>query len=192
MIPGGSLSSQALPSLWAFGNPQPSLRESRHIGGVGIGDASQGLRVKVWTCTTDGTSVFIGDGTPPPAVLFNGTGITEVSHCFDQNMNPFVAFVDASGSRFRWFDPQVSAFVITALPAGSLTPRCTLDDNRVSQSASSDIILSYVRGGVLHYRQQRDRFGLEYTLQTGLFSTLRAIGMSDTLRLQFQVGITPS
>lgn len=192
MIPDGALSSEVMAAPWAFGQPQPRLVESIHVGGVAINDASQGLRVKTWTCTTNGTDVFIADGVSAPVLLFSSTGITEVSLAFDQNMNPFVAFVDSLGARFRWFDSVAADYVITSLPAGSITPRATLDDNRGSQIASSDVILAYVRSGVLYYRQQRDRFLNEYQLKTGLFGPLRAVGMNTVLRLQFQVGSTPT
>jgi len=192
VIPGNRLSSQPRPAPLLLDNPQPTLRESRHRGGVALNDASQGLDVRTWVCRTDGTAVTLEAAGVPATTLFTGTGITEVSLAFDQNMNPFVAFVDSSGPRFRWFDPVVSQYVITALPAGSTNPRACLDDNRGTQSAASDVIIAYVRAAVLHFRAQRDRYLVEYTLSTGLFRPLRAVGMNRGLRLQFQLGDTPA
>ena len=191
MIPGGRLSTTPIPAPLVLASPQPSARVSRHRGGINLQDSSQGLNVQTWVCETNGTNVTLRGETVPQTTLFTGTGITEVSLAFDQNMNPFVAFVDAGGPKFRWFDPQIPGIVITSLPAGSQTPRCCLDDGRVSQLPNGDIILAYVRAGILYYRQQRDRFLIEYQLASGLFAPLRSVAMNRALRLQFHIGATP-
>lgn len=192
MIPGQSLSSARQGAPFIFDNPQPSLAESRHIGGVAIGDASQGFVANVWTLTTDGTSVSISAPLIAPSLVFSGVGISEVSLAFDQSMNPVVAFVDGEGAKLRWFDSLISDYTITTLPAGTETPRVCLDDIRETQKAESDVILSYVRGGTLYFRAQRDRYEVEYTLTSGLSAKLRAVNMNRGLRLQFELGDTPA
>lgn len=186
MIPQMRLSTTPQPAALLLPDPQPRLTTSRARGGVALNDASQGLNVQTWTLSTDGTSVTIEGETVPQSVLFTGTGITEVSLAFDQNMRPFVAFVDGGGAKYRWFDPVDSTTKITPIGAGVVTPRCCLDDFRPSQTNASDIILAYVRGGSLFYRQQRDRYLVEYPL--GLpAQALNFVGMGVNLRLQFEV-----
>lgn len=192
VIPGQSLSSARQLAPYIFDNPQPSLTESRHTGGAEIGDASQGFLSKIWTLTTDGTAVTISAPSVAPVVVFSGAGITEVSLAFDQGMNPTIAFVDGTGAKLRWFDSLISDYTITTLPAGSETPRVCLDDIRETQQAASDIILAYVRGGSLYFRAQRDRFGVEYPLASGLATKLRSVNMNTGLRLQFELGGTPA
>src|SRR5690606_9335710 len=107
-------------------------------------------------------------------------------------MQPFLCWRRADGSAaFRWFDPTLAAFDVVELPAGTTSPRCVLDDKRhVSGTiaGASDIILAYIRGGALYYRQQRDRFLIEYELANGLHGAeLDQIGMNTHNRLQFRL-----
>lgn len=185
MIPEMRLSTVQQPAALLLPDPQPSLTTARARGGVALNDASQGLNVQTWTITTDGTSVTIEGETVSPSVLFTGSGITEISLAFDQNMRPFVAFVDDEGAKYRWFDSLDSTTKITALP-GAVTPRCCLDDFRPSQVNASDIILAYVREGLLHFRAQRDRYTIEYPLSQ-VATGLNFVGMGVNLRLQFSV-----
>ena len=77
------------------------------------------------------------------------------------------------------------------LPSGSVSPRITLDDARSFNGANSDVILGYVRAGIVRYRQQRDRFTVEYTPPIGaggqpaFAGSLRHISMNSRLRLEF-------
>lgn len=186
VIPEDRASSKPIPSPLVFPDPQPSLTESRHLGGIALNDPSQGSRVQVWTCRTDGTSVFIRAPVVAETILFTGTRITEVSLAFDQNMRPFVAFMDGPAARYFWFDTQDNQQKISTLPEGCTSPRCCLDDDRTTQVSSSDIILGYVRERSLFYRQQRDRYTIERFLSPSVKS-LKSVGMGRNLRLQFEV-----
>jgi hypothetical protein len=164
------------------------------LGGIGLNDPSAGLRYQIWTlryfpATGD---VSISAPNTPDTVLFNRPDITEIDLAFDQNMNPFVCFVQAGTARFWWWDTNVAQTVFTDLPAGSLTPRCCLDDKRETQTNSSDIILCYVHNGGLRSRQERDRYTVEYTLDNpfldprfGLPAVLKKVGMNGVNRLQW-------
>jgi len=198
MIPEDRLSSQAIFSSTEVPIPQPGDLVSRELGGVALQDASQGLRVKVWECTTipreppllDDVIVYADD--VAPVVLFSSLSITQVSLAFDQLMHPFVAFVSNGEAKFFWFDTTIEDNVITDLPAGSTSPRATLDDHREAQTASSDIILTYIRDGNLYYRQQRDRYLSEILLYADINSLLPApyveyVAMNDVGRLQFKI-----
>lgn len=186
MIPEMRLSSTAIPAPLLLPNPQPSLTTAKARGGVALNDSSQGLDVQTWTVTTNGTDVRIEGDLVPQTTLFSSTGITEVSLAFDQNMRPFVAFVDSTGPKFRWFDSLDSTTKITALDSSVVNPRATLDDFRPSQNNASDIILAYIRGGDLYFRAQRDRYTVEYPLAAA-GSGLNYVAMSTNLRLQFSV-----
>jgi hypothetical protein len=65
----------------------------------------------------------------------------------------------------------------------------TLDDKRALASATNDVILAYIRAGGLYYRQQRDRFAVEYVVGTGVGSSSRivALGMGANMRLQIKL-----
>jgi len=188
MIPQQRLSTTPVRSTFVLQRPQPTLTRSRHLGGIAVGDASQGFNVQVWTLETNGTTVTLAGELVAPVTLFTGTGITEVSLAFDLNMRPFVAFVAGGVAQFRWWDSTVQQFVITPIRTGAIRPRCTLDDSRPGQSQNADVILAYMVGSALFFRAQRDRYTIEYPLATGLFNLLDAVGMGVNLRLHFALG----
>lgn len=190
MMPDNVLSSEAVFANWLVPDDiKRTLTVDREYGGIALRDATHGLDYQVWTLVTDGTNVNISAEDIPEVTLFSGTSITEVSLAFDQNMNPFVAFVDNGQAKFWWFDTFVGHQVFTNL-AGS-SPRAALDDKRSLENGTSDIILAYIHNNNLCFRMQRDRYGVEYTLKTAVNATLGRIGMNVKNRLQFELVPTP-
>ena len=171
-------------------NYTPALLVDYDMGGIGLHDPSQGLQVQVWTLEYLGGIVFISAPNTPRTVLFSLPNITELSLAFDQNMNPFVAFMQSNPTpqaRFWWYDTVTQTQIFTDLPSGSTSPRCCLDDKRPSQSALCDIILAYMRAGSLYFRAQRDRYLVEYLLASSLNARLDRIGMTKQNRVQFRL-----
>lgn len=198
-IPGESLSSLLLTDHFLVpDNLETYPLVVYELGGIGLNDPSEGLRYQTWTLRyfpTAGDMVIEAPNTAP-TILFNRSNITEIDLAFDQNMNPFVAFVESGQAKFWWFDTNVSATVFTSLPASSLTPRCCLDDKRETQTSSSDIILCYVLNGKLYYRQQRDRYTVQRLLQDPFLhpqfllpAVLVRVGMNQINRLQWLCGL---
>lgn len=192
MMPQNVLSSVAeIGTLLA---PRNQRLASQHLtdyelGGIALDDASQGLEVQTWTCVCDGHDFVITSASDPGGtnILHVAGNVVDMSFTFDQNMKQFVAYtLDDGTSWFFWFDTLGSAFVTTQLPAGTVSPRCTLDDKRPQNVASSDIILAYVNAQTLFFRQQRDRYLIEYNLVNfATDSTLINIGLSTVNRMQF-------
>lgn len=196
MIPEERLSST--PVIGGFvdtfftGNPLVDVE----FGGVDLNDPSQGINLKPWTLRYNrGTGdVTVSAAGVAETVLFNRPDITEVSLAFDRNMNPAVSFVQAGQAKFYWYDTLISDFVFWETELGAaVDPRVTHDDKRASQSAISDVIIAYVRAGVLRYRQQRDRYTVEITPPIGPAGSplntarLYHVGMNRENRLQFAV-----
>lgn len=196
-LPQHTLSNPTVIGYLLFpDNADPSPLMDYELGGVALNDPSQGLRVKTWYCKTviDGvkeiTSISIGASDVVPIVFLVGDGITEASFAFDQNMNPVVAYMQNGQAKFYWFDTAVSGYVTTVLPAGTRSPKCCLDDKRPSQVAASDILLFYARGTKLYYREQRDRYLVEYELaNVSLGEDVLVAGMTDKLRIQIGMGL---
>lgn len=185
VIPQGDITVDPIAAAFLFKQREyGDLLTDYEMGGVALNDSSQGLMVKEWTATYHDGGVYVGAADVPEVLQFSKPGITEVALAFDQNMNPFVAFVDGAGSHFWWFDSTTSQMTFTDL-AGT-TPRCTLDDGRALQRNTSDIILAYMKGNDLYYRQQRDRYETEYLLKSSAGNKLVTVGMNKGLRLQFQ------
>jgi hypothetical protein len=161
-------------------------------GGIALNDPSQGHLYQRWRCRIFGDYVVLDAEEVLPQVLFVGAELTECSIAFDQNMRPVLAVVEAGQPKLQWYDTSVGEQVITFLDPDVVTPRVTLDDKRPGQTGNSDIILAYVRLGALYYRQQSDRFLIEYLLDTGPHTGINKIGMNKHFRLQFSMmGVAP-
>lgn len=195
MMPQNVLS--ATPELGTLLAPRNQRLASQlltdyELGGIALNDASQGLEVQTWTCVCDGHNFVITSPSDPggTTILTVAGNVVDMSFTFDQNMKQFVAYtLDDGTSWFYWFDALGSAFATTQLPTGSVSPRCTLDDKRPQNTSSSDIILAYVNltNQSMYFRQQRDRYLIEYDLTDygNSVSTLINIGLSTVNRMQF-------
>ncbi len=163
-------------------------------GGIALNDPSEGLNYQKWILRyfPDTEDMVVNAANSPPTILFNRPDITEISLAFDQNMNPFVAFVQAGTAVFWWWDTALGQTVFTNLPGGSRSPRCCIDDKRDDRSGTSDIILCYINNDILYERMERERYTIERTLQnpfthpdSGLTAVLLRVGMNEFNRLQW-------
>lgn len=189
MLPNDTYSSIPLPSLFLDPDDRVSTPlVDYELGGVALLDASQGLMVKVWRCWLEQYNVWLQGEGDVPILLFQEIGLSEIALCFDQNMRWSVAYIQDGILKLRWYDSFVSAYVTSIFDAAR-TPKMALDDKRAMQLDTSDMILAYMRGSALYYRQQRDRFSVERVLRSDLYTTtrLKNIGMGKSLRLQFEL-----
>ena len=193
MIPEGRLSTEA--QYAEFRSPdnvdRPSSLVDYELGGRALNDPTEGLEVHVWTCeyNPDTGDVTVSAPGQPHQTIFTELGITSLSLAFDQNMRPFVGFLQNGQARFFWYDTVLGETQITDLPVGTEAPQCCMDDKRDMQTSQgfNDVIIAYVRGTALYYRQQRDRYEVEYLLTATIpGSRLIRVGMNRGLRLQFE------
>lgn len=159
-------------------------------GGVDLLDTSQGLSVYIWKCYYRDNWICI-ENDVVQYQLINIKDVKQISLSFDFNMHATIAYtvenLDKSRSAFLyWYDSAQSAQITTEYGVDYLTPQVSLDDHRLHQSANADIIFAYLKNGNLYYRQQRDRFLIEYLLEEGIDgSELTQIGMTTKNRFQF-------
>jgi len=193
VIPLNKLSSVPVyaPYLTPDNVERPSALVDYEMGGIALNDPSQGLQVLIWTVRYDPAIGHVSIFAPGviETTIFIEFGITSLSLAFDQNMRPFVAFVQNGTAKFFWFDTVLGNTTITELPGDARCPQCCMDDKRDMQSSQgdNDIILAYVRGTGLYYRQQRDRYEIERLLQDPIPGTnLLKVGMNEGRRLQFE------
>lgn len=192
MLPDNTLSPTAIISGFSFPvkSPSPVDRlQDWELAGVYLNDPSQGLLVKLWHAQVvlnhDTGQLDVMLDAPggvhvgvPSAVLFSGEDITEIALSFDQNMNPFVAYMQAGEPKIYWYDPLIPGMTHTVLPAGCYDLRCTLDDKRLFNVTNSDIVLSYIRAGNLCVRYQRERYVTEHILRAGVGGDARLVSMA--------------
>jgi hypothetical protein len=172
----------------------PSPVVDYELGGVALNDPSQGLQVKPWKArlsydaATSIGGIYIGAPDVEEVLFYSQRGITEMSLAFDQNMQPFICFMQNGQAKYYWFDPTIPGYTTATMAAGVTSPKCCIDDKRKIQTGTSDIILAYIRAGNLYYREQRDRFTIEYLLKTGVVGEVLKVGMTHINRLMFAIG----
>lgn len=169
----GNLSLTHRPDAIAFDNLQ-----AFSLGPVADGDVSQNITSFAWYARADNATktVFLArendakDGWLPETALFTwlGSDLIEIDLAFEQAGRPLVCATrdtGVGGSRevwLYWFNPVASAFEFASFGTGR-TARCLIDNPL--DLVDSDIMVFYVNdtvGGVC-YRQQRDRYAIEYT-----------------------------
>lgn len=191
MIPENRLSTTNVPAgLLVPINRNDALTDFE-FAGVGLQNPSQGLNVQLWRLRyNEVTGEFLLSAPNyPETVQFVRANVSYVSLSFDSNMNPFIGFTENGVSKFWWYDTVLQAQVFDETTiATSSSPYATLDDRRQSQSAARDVLLFYVRGGDLYYRQQRDRYTIERSLKTGVIGEVLLAGMQTNLRVGVTVG----
>lgn len=192
MLPDGVLSTTALPASFLSPRDAPIVPLIDYeLGGVGVSDPSQGLMIKSWRMQWIAGDFVLDAPGVAPAVVLSKPNVKNFSFTFDQNMKVFITWTDDLGCWYWWYDATLPGYSTVQLAADAQTPKCSLDDKRIHQLSVSDIILAYMRSGSLYYRQQRDRFGVEYLLKSDVGGYLRRVGMNRVWRFQFDIGQTP-
>lgn len=193
MIPNNQWTNEPAatsPLLPPHNTPRTEALYARDLGPVSLEDTSQGLDIKVWELRYTNSEFIILDTTTSVATsLFSDVGVSWVSLTFDQNGRPFVAYIKSGFVYARWYDPTESEYTIQNL-GESQRCFCILDARSPTLIPSSDIIVAYTRDGGLYWRQQRDRFLIEY--YTGYSippdNIIAGFGVQDNGRLGLLLG----
>lgn len=203
MLPDNTLAPTAHISGFSFpvkSSAPADKMQDWELAGYYLNEPGRGLMVKLWhlraVANADTGEIDVIVSAPggvqwgePSRVLFSGEEITEVALSFDQNMNPFVAYMQGGSAKIYWWDPTLPGMTHTTLPAGCYDLRCTLDDKRQFNVGNSDIVLGYVRAGNLCVRYQRDRYENETVLRAGIGADARLVSMAmnNGSRMQFRL-----
>lgn len=195
MLPENTLSSQAVVTGYPFPVKQPGdFLVDWEMGGIALNDPSKGLNFQLWFLEVkrdpniiNHWNVYVSAPSVAETLLFSGANITSASLAFDQNMNPFVAFVQNGQAKIYWYDSTVPGQITSNLAADVKSPVCCIDDHRAFSVGTSDIILAYIRAGWLRMRYQRDRYTIEYNLCEVGNAELLSVAMNSKLRVQFRV-----
>ena len=189
-FPGNILSTTPVPGAFIGSGAEALLSRTHDFidGPIAEQDPSRGMRYQQWRAYIKDLQVWLEADNRPPSILLPSptNSITDISIAFNQNADLHYAWVDAGTARLRYYDTLTSSMQTMTLPEGVRTPKITLDDKRPTQTARSDIILSYVKDdNKLYFRMQRDRFGVEYMLDDGPFISIERLYMNNGYRLQW-------
>ena len=189
-MPENTFSDPPVPA--AFLAPDDRVRLNLlidyELGGIALGDPSQGLQVQVWECRVAAGMIQVSvEGAGAWTDVISDTDITEVSLAFDQNMRPTVSFVAGGVAKLYWYDADISAFTTSVL-VGATSPVVMMDDKREMEIGLNDILLFYIAEGRVMHRLQRDRFLIEYNLAAlpAGSTRIQRAGMSVANRIQVE------
>ena len=141
-------------------------------GPIALNDNSAGVAYQSWTMSYNpgtGEMTITPETTGSPLVVLVVANVSQLSFAFDQNAHVSVAYTANGLPYLYWFDSVAGDWVTDLLDAGVTTPTLTMDDKRITQSNSNDILLWYTKQQpdltwMLYTREQRDRFTIEYPM----------------------------
>lgn len=154
-------------------------------GALELGDGNGGREQQLWEVAYVGGEARIAKVGEAYELAIPLVGVLTISLAFDANMGEVLAYATASGCSLRFFNSVTSLYETLEI-AGASSCRVVVDDPREFAEAASDVIFGYVKSGSLYYRQQRDRYEVEYLIGEAS-GDLIAMGMNLLNRLQFEV-----
>jgi len=149
----------------------PDYLVSYSLGPIALGDANSGPVNRVWKARADNTTntVYVARANDAntawesEVALFTYAGVaSEIDLAFEQLARAVVCLEISGHLWLYWFDPLIPAFTLTDFGVGR-NPRCLLDNP--PDTTDSDVLVFYISDVAdgLVYRQQRDRYGTEYS-----------------------------
>jgi len=198
MLPEGVISTFNIPSsiIGARAKTVDLSLEDFEDGGIDISDPSEGLDYQEWKGEfVDQKITITGENgnTFDLVTITESESLTDFSFAFDQNNRPTLIYVVDEISYLLFYDTLIEDYNTVQQADSMYSPKLFLDDKRSLNISNSDIILAYINydNKSLCYRQQRDRYLIEYVLVTEIdvsldgVSRLVRLGMGRNLRLQF-------
>jgi len=187
MIPANTFTPTPVVSNFQSPYDQPYNPLLQNVlGGVAIGNPSQGRQLKIWTVAYNGVSITVKPIDGPIAFTLLAADVQTVSLAFDNNMGLVIAWkLLTGGANLYYYDTLTSQYIIRFFP-GITSCRVCVDDARDFYTTQSDVIFSYTLNNNLYWRQQRDRYDDEYLIGP-TEKRLRKAAPNIGNRLQFQL-----
>lgn len=191
MIPNNRLSTELMLEEWLIPYPDSDFTklEGYEFGPSVLLDTESELDAEIWKYSYVNNNIYMTKMSTGEVVSLENdvSGASEVSVCFNQSAQPVTAYTSDGVTYLKWFDTLTSQYVVTNLGTGLTSPRVILDI-KDKKSNQSDVILFYFRSNTtLCCRYQRDRFSIEYVLQTLPPHRLIRVGFNKIHRIQFLI-----
>lgn len=189
MIPNNAFTVSPIPGRFIEPYNLPVSPLSRACrGGIALNDASKGRNYQNWLVWYDSQAGIIYYGPQAVNLVAVGSyavaGVTQVSLAFDNNMNPLLAWLDATGAHIRYFSGASSSYQIINVNGASSCLVC-VDDARDFSNSISDAIFAYTMPTGLWYTYQRENYATARQASTSSKKLLR-MGMNVGSRFQFE------
>lgn len=186
MIPSNAFTITPIVSTFQEPYNQQYHKLSQNVlGGIAINDASAGRQTQIWNVAYNGAFINVKTESGPVVFSLAQADVQTVSLAFDNNMGLVIAWTTTGGAKLYYYDSLTSQYIIRDFP-GIESCRVCVDDARDFYTASSDVIFSYTLGGNLYWRQQRDRYDIQYLIGATAKTLIRAAPNVGN-RLQFEL-----
>lgn len=154
-------------------------------GALELGDGNGGRLQQLWEVNYVAGEARIGKLGEAYELAVPIAGVLAISLAFDSNMAEVLGYQTESGCSIRFFNPLLPGYDTLEVSDAS-SCRVVVDDPRIFNEGNSDVIFGYLRDNVLYYRQQRDRYLVEYEVGPANGILIR-LGMNLVHRLQFEI-----
>lgn len=172
-----------------------SRLRSTVMGGIALNDPSQGRMYQQWVAYYESGNINVKiKDSHTIAFSLPATDVYTVSLAFDNNMGIVLAWIDTSNNANLYYFDTLSSSYITRVfddnTYGYTSCRVCVDNAHDYYITNSDVIFAYIDfEGFLNYRQQRDRYDIEYRVGGPVNGTLTKVGPTVGNRLQFAVQV---
>lgn len=156
------------------------------LGGVAIGNPSEGRQVKLWAVSYNGTLIEVGPVGDSIEFTLPAADVETVSLAFDNNMGIILNWKLSTGGANLYYFDTISGMYITRFFSNITSCRVSVDDARNFNTSQSDVLFLYTLNDNLYWRQQRDRYDIEY-LVAPTTKKIRKAAMNVENRFQIQL-----
>lgn len=189
MILNNKITETFIDSPWLYDNTEESL-EYYHIGSKSLQDLSEKYTYQMWYMYYEDNIIKLkGLITNEIIEIKEVEGVKELSFAFNINMDLVYIYRVDNRSYLTFYDTLANVYK-TEIFSNISSTRIIFDDNRLTQSNTSDVCLFYINNqtDTLCCRVQRDRYLKEYVLKEVPKSTrLLRVGMTEAFRLKFKI-----
>lgn len=186
MIPANTFTVDAIVSNFISPNSDPYIAFRQVVlGGLAIGDPSKGRTFQRWVIAYEAGTINVKPENGSIAFSLIASDVLSISLSFDNNMGIVIAWRTITGAKLYYYN-SISSTYTTREFIGPTSCRVCVDDARDFNSSQSDVIFAYTKDGKLYYRQQRDRYDVEYLIGTTTKKLIKA-GPNEGNRLQFEL-----
>jgi hypothetical protein len=165
---------------------EPYTPHSQNIlGGTALNRGNEGRMVKIWNISYENEIIKIKPSDGDVVWQRGEPGIKSLSCAFDNNMSQVIGWRKDTGCALYYYDTTIQQFRVRDFPDATACRVC-VDDPRDFYNAQSDVMFIYTSGNRLYYRQQRDRYDIEYFIGNTT-KILKRAGPNVGYRLQIEL-----
>lgn len=186
MIPAGQFLIATSPALLLPVHRFTLDLTSKARGGAQLNDAQLGINVQDWDGRVLSDVFYVSSPTHAESSIIPVVGAKTATFAFDRNMQPVVCWNTDTNSKLYFFNSLTDQFETMVL-TGIKRAMVFHDDVRDSATARSDVLMVYQKNTGLYYRQQRDRYAVEYLIRSIVAGQLASCGMGVANRLVFKM-----